>query len=170
MNRSFTYHPNFTDNFHGLLLGLWGTRARTVRSGLTCLMFGVFSAVLFWLVGMPPGAGAPAALVLAVAGGRFVTVVLGGWQAWLLTRHQRAIGPAEIRVDEDGVARSTRTARVTHGWDAIAFVDETQRAFFLYDATQPLFAIEKSAVGPAEELAALRAFLRSRKPGNYSDR
>jgi len=170
VNRSFTYHPNFTDNFHGLLLGLWGTRARTIRSGLTCFMFGLFSALLFWSVGMPPSAVAPTAVLFAVAWGLFVTLVIGGWQAWLLTRRQHAIGPAEIRISEDGVERSTRKARVTHGWEAIAFVDETRRAFFLYDATQPLFAIEKSAVGPAEELAALRAFLRSRKPGNYADR
>lgn len=166
-SQSFTYHPNFADNFHGLLLGLWGTRARTVRSGLTCLMFGVFSAVLFWALGMPPGAVAPAAFVLAVGWGLFITVVVGGWQAWLLTRRQRRIGPAEIRVSEAGVERSTRSARVTHGWDAIAFVDETRRAFFLYDDAKPLFAIEKSALRAPGQVTALREFLSSRKPGNY---
>ena len=169
MSLSFTYHPNFADNFHGLLLGLWGTRARTGRSGLTCLMFGVFSALLFWALGMPPGAVAPTALLFAVTWGLFITLVVGGWQAGLLTRRQRAIGPAEIRVSEAGVERSTRKARVTHGWDAIAFVDETNRAFFLYDAAQPLFAIEKSALKAPGQVEALREYLRRRKPGNYSD-
>ena len=170
MNQSFTYHPNFADNFHGLLLGLWGTRARTMRSGLTCLMFGVFSALLFWVTGMPPGAVAPAALVFAVIWGLFVTFVVGGWQAGLLTRRQRAIGPAEIRVSEAGVERTTRRAQVTHPWDAIAFVDETRRAFFLYDTTQPLFAIEKSALQGPGQVEALRGYLRERKPGNYLGR
>jgi hypothetical protein len=168
VNQSFTYHPNFADNFHGLVLGLWGTRARTIRSGLTCLMFGVFSALLFWVLGMPPGAVAPAALLFAVAWGLFVTVVIGGWQAGILTRRQRAIGPAQIHVSDAGVERITRTARVTHAWDAIAFVDETTRAFFLYDAIQPLFAIEKSALRRPGEVEALRQFLRERKPGNYA--
>ena len=167
MNQSFTYHPNFADNFHGLLLALWGTRARTLRSGLTCLMFGIFAALLFWVMGMPPGAVAPAALMLAITWGFFTTFVLGGWQAGLLTRRQRAIGPAEIRVTEAGVGRSTRRGHVTHGWDAIAFVDETRRAFFLYDKTRPIFAIEKSALGNPGQVDALREFLRNRKPGNY---
>ena len=167
MNQSFTYHPNFADNFHGLVLGLWGTRARTIRSGFTCLMFGVFSAMLLWATGMPPGAMAPAVLLFAIGWGLFVTVVVGGWQAGLLTRHQRSIGPAEIHVTEAGVARSTRNARVSHGWEAIAFVDETQRAFFLYDDTKPLFAIEKSALAGPGQVEALRGFLRQRKPGNF---
>lgn len=169
MNQSFVYHPNFADNFHGLVLGLWGTRARTMRSGLTCLMFGVFASLLFWMTGMPPGAIAPTAFLLAVAWGLLITFVLGGWQAGLLTRRQRGIGPSEIRVTEAGVERSTRKARVAHGWEEIAFVDETRRAFFLYDDAKPLFAIEKSAV-QAGDVEALREFLRSRKPGNYASR
>ena len=170
MNQSFTYHPNFADNFHGLLLGLWGTRARTIRSGATCLMFGLFSALLLWMSGMPPGAVAPATLGFAVSWGLFVTVVLGGWQAGLITRRQRARGPAEIRVSETGVFRSTRAAQVTHPWEAIAWVDETSRAFFIYDATKPLFAIEKSALRGPGQVEALRGFLRERKPGNYLGR
>jgi hypothetical protein len=167
VNQTFTYHPNFADNFHGLLLGLWGTRVRTIRSGVTCLMFGVFSGLLLWMTGMPPGAMAPVVLLFAVAWGLFVTVVVGGWQAAILTRRQRAIGPAQIHVSETGVERRTRKAQVTHPWDAIAFVDETRRAFFLYDAEKPLFAIEKSALPEPAQVQALRGFLRERKPGNY---
>lgn len=167
VTRSFTYSPNLGDNFHGVVLGLWGTRARTIRSGLTCLMFGVFAALLLWFTGMPPGSVAPAALVFAVAWGLFITAGIGGWQAWLITRRQREIGPAEIRVGDEGIERSTRKGNVRHSWEAITWVEETHRAFFLYDATQPVFAIEKSAVGSGRELASLREYLRSRKPGSY---
>lgn len=170
MNRAFTYEANFADNFHGVLLGLWGTRAKTVRSGLTCLMFGIFGAVLLRVMGLPPNEFLPMALVLAVGWGTFITFVLGGQQALLLTRRQRAIGPARITVTAEGLERATRSASVQQNWDGIAYIDETSRAFFMYDATHPVFAIEKSALGRGEELAALREFLRSRKPGNYANR
>lgn len=167
MTRSFRYEPNYLDNFHAVILALWGTRARTMRSALTCLMFGVFGAMLLWLAGMPRDLFAPAVLMLAVAWGVFVTAGLGGWQSWLLTRRQRAIGPAEIRVSDAALERSTRVASVRKEWDAIAWVEETRRAFLLHDANQPVFAIEKSAVGSRQELDSLRAYLRSRKPGRY---
>lgn len=167
MNRSFTYSANFPDNFHAVVLGLWGTRARTLRSGLTCVMFGVFAALLLWLAGMPGGSVTPAALVLAASWGLLITVGIGGWQSLMLTRRQRAIGPAKIRVSDEALERSTRTASVRREWDAITWVDETARAFLLYDASEPVFAIEKSAVGSKHDLASLREYLRSRKPGNY---
>lgn len=130
-------------------------------------MFGLFAALLLWLAGMPPGSVAPAALMLAVTWGLFTTVGLGGWQTWLLTRRQRSIGPAEIRVSDEALERSTRVASVRQEWDAIAWVEETPRAFLLHDAAQPVFAIEKSAVGSRHEVDSLRAYLRGRKPGRY---
>lgn len=167
MSRSFTYTPNFADNFHGVVLGLWGTRSRSLRSGLTCLMFGVFAALLLWLTGMPPAAVAPAALVFAAAWGLFITAGIGGWQSLLLTRRQREIGPAEIRLTDQGVERLTRAGSVRHAWDSITWVLETHRAFFLYDDRQPVFAIEKSALGSRHELDSLRAYLKALKPGDY---
>ena len=167
MKREFTYEANFADNFHGVLLGLWGTRAKTVRSGLTCLMFGIFGAVVLRVMGLPPNQFLPMALVLAVGWGTFITAVLGGQQALLLTRRQRAIGPARIAITVDGLERTTRSATVQQNWDGIAYIDETSRAFFMYDATHPVFAIEKSALRSTDELVALRRFLSARKPGRY---
>ena len=167
MTRSFTYSPNFPDNFHGVVLGLWGTRARMIRSGLACLMFGVFASLVLWFTGMPPGAVAPAALLFAVAWGLFITAGIGGWQSYLLTRRQREIGPAEIRVRDEGLERETRKGHVRLAWDGITWIQETHRAFLLYDEAQPVFAIEKSAVGSRHELDSLRAYLQSRKPGSY---
>jgi len=162
VDRTFTYTPNLADNFHGVVLGLWGTRARTIRSGLACLMFGVFAALLLWLAGMPPGSVAPAALLFAVAWGLFITVGLGGYQSMLLTRRQKMIGPAEIRVSEEGLERSTRAGHVKVRWDDLRGLQETGRAFLLYDETHPVFAIEKSALASPAEVQAVRGFIHAR--------
>lgn len=162
MNREFTYEPNFADNFHGVLLGLWGTRPKAVQSALTCLMFGLFAALLLWIAGMPRDLVGPMAIGLGIAWGVFTTFALGGWQALLLTRRQQSIGSARIRVSDEGLERTTRAASVKQSWDGISFVQETRRAFLLYDAAHPVFAIEKSALGSGEELLELRRFLRER--------
>ena len=166
MTRSFTYVPNFADNFHGVVLALWGHRAARMRSGLTCLMFGLFASLILWLAGMPPRSVAPAAGLLAVAWGLFVTFAIGGYQTVLLTRRQRAIGPAEIRVSDEGLRRATRAGSLDLEWDAVARVEETGRVFLLHGATKPVFAIEKSAVRSPAELAGLREFIRARVPGS----
>ena len=72
-----------------------------------------------------------------------------------------------IVVSEEGVARSTAAHAVKLAWEEVSHVRETRRAFLLYDAEHPVFAVEKSAIPSGDEVAAVRRFLQERKPGIY---
>jgi hypothetical protein len=162
----FTYAPSFRDNLHGLMLGFWGSPARIFRSVAMCVIFGLFAAAAIRNAGLPWSRAILAATAAAVSWGILFPAGFGAAFALLLTRRQRAIGPAEIVVSEEGLERSTARHAVKLGWDDVCHVRETRRAFLLYDAEHPIFAVEKSALG-AEEVAAVRRFLRERKPGIY---
>jgi HAMP domain-containing protein len=163
----FTYAPSFRDNLHGLLLGFWGSPARIFRSTAMCVIFGLFAAAAIRNAGLPWTQAVLAATAAAVSWGVLFTAGFGAAFALLLTRRQRAIGPAAIVVSEDGLERSTARHAVKLGWDEVSHVRETARAFLLYDSEHPVYAIEKSAIPSREELAAMRRFLRERKPGIY---
>ena len=165
----FAYAPSFRDNFHGLMLGFWGSPARIFRSTAMCVIFGLFAAAAIRNAGLPWTQAALAAIAAAVSWGVLFTAGFGAAFALLLTRRQRAIGPAEIVVPEDGLERSTARHAVKLGWDEVSHVRETRRAFLLYDSEHPIFAVEKSAIPSREEVAALRRFLRARKPGIYRE-
>jgi hypothetical protein len=163
----FTYEPNFSDNFHGVLFGFWGTRARAVRSVVTCVVVGVLSGLLLWASGLSLGLVIVLAVIASVAWGALFTVGLAAILAASLTKRHRAIGASQIVVTPEGIERISGASSVRKAWSDIARVEETKRVFFLYDAENPVFAIEKSAVGEGEALGRLRQFLRERKPGAY---
>jgi YcxB-like protein len=163
----FTYAPSFRDNLHGLMLGFWGSPARIFRSVAMCVIFGLFAAAAIRNAGLPWSRAILAAIAAAVSWGVLFTAGFGAAFALLLTRRQRAIGPAEIVVSEEGVERSTARHAVKLGWEDVSHVRETRRAFLLYDAEHPIFAVEKSAIPSREDISALRRFLRERKPGIY---
>jgi len=160
----FTYAPSFGDNLHGLMLGFWGSPRRIFRSVAMCVIFGLFAAAAIRNAGLPWPRAALAAIAAAVSWGLLFTAGFGAALALLLTRRQRAIGPAQIVVSEEGLERSTARFAMKLGWDEVSHVRETRRAFLLYDAEHPVFAVEKSAIRSPAEMAALRRFLRERKP------
>lgn len=160
----FTYAPSFRDNLHGLMLGFWGSPARIFRSAAMCVIFGLFAAAAIRNAGLPWSRAILAATAAAVSWGILFTAGFGSAFALLLTRRQRAIGPAQIVVSEEGLERSTARFAVKLAWDEVSHVRETRRAFLLYDAEHPVFAVEKSAIPSPSEMAALRRFLQERKP------
>lgn len=158
----FRYQPNFADNFHGVVLGIWGNRPSAVRYGVMCLGTGALVLVGLAAFGVPLLAAVLLGVVATLAWAALFTFGFGAWIAATLTRRQRAIGTARIVVTEEGLERITRAASTRQSWDAIVRIVETRRAFLFYDAEDPVFAIEKSAVETADELAALRRFLAAR--------
>ena len=166
----FTYAPSFRDNLHGFMLGFWGSPGRVFRSASMCAIFGLFAAAAIRSAGLPWSRAALVAIVAAASWGFLFTVGFGSAFALLLTRRQRAIGPAEIVVSEEGLERSTARHAVKLGWDEVSHVRETRRAFLLYDAEHPVFAVEKSAIPSAAEVASLRRFLQERKPMKGAER
>ncbi|HET9470571.1 MAG TPA: YcxB family protein, partial [Usitatibacter sp.] len=160
----FTYAPGFRDNLHGLMLGFWGSPGRIFRSVAMCAIFGLFAAAAIRNAGLPWPRAILTAIAAAVSWGVLFTAGFGSAFALLLTRRQRAIGPAEIVVSEEGLRRSTARHAVKLGWDEVSHVRETRRAFLLYDGEHPVFAVEKSAIPSRSEMAALRRFLQERKP------
>lgn len=164
---NFTYHPNFRDNFHAAVYSFWGTRRRALRSALVCAMFGLFLFVFLGAAGYPSGAAIAAGLLGAVGWALVFSFGFSAWLAWSLAKRQRAIGPARIAIGDEGLERSTAHATSRVAWEGVVRVEETAHAFFLYDASRPVFAIEKSAVETPAQIAALREILRARKPGRY---
>jgi hypothetical protein len=162
----FTYHPSFRDNYHAALFSSWGNARRAARSVLVCAMFGLFLFVFLGATGYPVRVAVAAALLGAIGWAFVFSFAFSAWLAWSLLKRQRAIGPARITVTDEGLERSTTDATSRVAWERIVRVEETAHAFFLYDASRPVFAIEKSAVAPTE-IATLREFLRTRKPGRY---
>lgn len=160
----FRYEPNFGDNFHGVLLGFWGTPAGAGRSLLMCVAFGAVFFGGLLLLQVPPAFAAFLSLLASIGWGVLFSVGFGAWVAAALTRRQRAIGPARILVTGEGLERVTRSASVKRSWDGIARIVETHRAFLLFEGADPVFAIEKSAVKTEDELGALRELLRERVP------
>jgi hypothetical protein len=113
----FTYAPSFRDNLHGLMLGFWGSPARIFRSVAMCVIFGLFAAAAIRNAGLPWSRAILAATAAAVSWGILFTAGFGAAFALLLTRRQRAIGPAEIVVSEEGLERSTaRPGYVADHW------------------------------------------------------
>lgn len=166
---NFTYRPNFRDNFHAALFSSWGTARRAARSVLVCAMFGLFLFVFLGATGYPARVAVAAAVLGAIGWALVFSFAFSAWLAWSLLKRQRAIGPARIVITDEGLERSTANAASRVEWERIERVEETAHAFFLYDAARPVFAIEKSAVGAAGRIGALRQFLRARKPGRYRD-
>lgn len=150
-----------------MLLGFWGTPSSAFKAAMMSLAFGAFTALAFMGAGFPPHVMVFIAAISSVAWAVIFTAVFGGWLAAAITRRQRALGPARIVVDEQGLERSTRSARVSQDWEGILRVVETSRAFLMFDASGPVFAIEKSALPTQHQVRALREFLQARKPGRY---
>lgn len=163
----FTYQPNFRDNFHAAIFSFWGTPTRALRSALVCTMFGLFLFVFLRSVGYSAQGAIVAALAGAAGWALVFSIAFSAWLAWSIVKRQRSRGPARISVTAEGVERSSGSASLRVAWEGVARIDETRHAFYLYDESRPVFAIEKSALASREELRALREFLRERKPGRY---
>jgi YcxB-like protein len=164
---NLTYQPRFEDYFHGVMYGFWGTPARALKSGLLSLVFGVALIAAFWHMRLPLHWYAIIGVGAGAAWAAFFTLVFGAWLAGSLMRRDRAKGETQIIVSDEGVERKLGASTVSLKWSGISHVDETTRLFMLYDAERPVFSIEKSALASAEDLRALRNFLRQRKPGSF---
>ena len=166
------WRPNLGDAYASLRLGFWGTPGRVIRSLFLLL---VLPALLFgWILSASMGPRFSTAQLLtiavlsALAWGALFALVFGAWLARFVVKNQRAKGdPQTIVIGPQTIERSLKDSKVTHPWAAISSIEETAPAFILLGAAGPLTSIEKSGISSAEELHAVRAYLRAKKPGKY---
>ena len=84
-----------------------------------------------------------------------------------LTSHQKARGKDVIQLNDQWVERTSSTLSIRQEWSGIERITETQRVFWLWDKSRPVFSIEKSAVPDETQLRSLRQLLRQKKPGHF---
>lgn len=95
------------------------------------------------------------------------TLLFGAFAALLMTSHQKARGKNVVQLNDQWVERTSGTLSIRQEWSGIERITETQRVFWLWDKSRPVFSIEKSAVPDETQLRSLRQLLRQKKPGHF---
>ena len=165
-----TWSPNLGDMKTGFALAAWGTRGRLLR---TVVLLFILPSVMFsiMLLNMPVhNRNVAAAVAIGIVGGclfglLFLPLFSSVFGRKMVLRQRERGGIQTILITEEGVERQLTATSIRHSWQTISRVDELPAAFLLYSGGTLVGSIEKSSVANTHELAALRAFIRAKKPG-----
>ena len=165
-----TWVPNVDDTKMGFALAAWGSRGRLLR---TVVLLFVLPSIVFsmLLLDIPvrkpsiPVAVAIGIVASCISGPLFLILFSSIFGRQLARRQRERGGTQTVLITDEGIERCLRATSVRHTWQAISRVDELPAAFLLYSDGTLVGSIEKSATANAQELTALRTFIRAKKPG-----